>query len=437
MPYEYLEPNNSAVLNNSNGHKRSSKKSTDDLSTMTATPGEKKKKNNKTLNNNGDLSPRKSTRERSQEIADVSLHENTSDYPLLNTSDNDDKLSTLFNTTGRERNSTGPLKQWLFEHQHHPYPKESDKQMLMEKTKMSLSQITVWFTNARVKMRKENKLPHNAYSKKPKNNGQQQPHNMDKESSFDELDRSLSNDESYPMSNSLMETNHHHQNNVERQLANTQIVLAYTCLNLEQMTELERFSTTFHIHLSDVVDEKTTHLITGDEARPLLCPLTIKVFQAIARHLFIISHRWIVECLTKNQLVDETTFEIRGDVPYSDYHDGMRTSRLMRYNDHGGLFKNYNLLIECDGCQNKMSKNDLIALIKLCNGNVIDCLPSNNTTKTTTVILCEKLTYTNSEQLKYYENCKQANIHFLSPEWILESIVHYSIQPYDEYEEKL
>lgn len=35
--------------------------------------------------------------------------------PLL-----DDKLSTLFNTTGREKNSTGPLKQWLFEHQQHP-----------------------------------------------------------------------------------------------------------------------------------------------------------------------------------------------------------------------------------------------------------------------------------------------------------------------------
>jgi hypothetical protein len=31
-----------------------------------------------------------------------------------------DKLSTLFNTTGRERNSTGPLKQWLYEHQDHP-----------------------------------------------------------------------------------------------------------------------------------------------------------------------------------------------------------------------------------------------------------------------------------------------------------------------------
>jgi hypothetical protein len=32
----------------------------------------------------------------------------------------DDKLSTLFNPTGRERNSTGPLKEWLYKHQDHP-----------------------------------------------------------------------------------------------------------------------------------------------------------------------------------------------------------------------------------------------------------------------------------------------------------------------------
>jgi hypothetical protein len=31
-----------------------------------------------------------------------------------------DKLSKLFNPTGRERNSTGPLKQWLYKHQDDP-----------------------------------------------------------------------------------------------------------------------------------------------------------------------------------------------------------------------------------------------------------------------------------------------------------------------------
>jgi hypothetical protein len=43
-------------------------------------------------------------------------------------------------------------------------PKESDKQELMKQTSMSASQITIWFTNARAKMRKENKLLLNSIS---------------------------------------------------------------------------------------------------------------------------------------------------------------------------------------------------------------------------------------------------------------------------------
>jgi hypothetical protein len=52
-------------------------------------------------------------------------------------------------------------------------PKESDKEELMKKTKMSASQITIWFTNARVKMRKENKLPINTSGKKNKKKQQE------------------------------------------------------------------------------------------------------------------------------------------------------------------------------------------------------------------------------------------------------------------------
>lgn len=58
-------------------------------------------------------------------------------------------------------------------------PNEADKQELMEKTKMSLSQITVWFTNARVKMRKENKLPLNLYAKKKKKKAQDDSFHLD------------------------------------------------------------------------------------------------------------------------------------------------------------------------------------------------------------------------------------------------------------------
>jgi len=91
----------------------------------------------------------------------------------------------------------------------------------MEKTNMSSSQITIWFTNARVKMRKENKLPLNINGKKPKKN---------EEDDLEEiLNILLSSDD---------ETN------------NKRIVLAYSCLNNEQIVccrEKEKFFINYKI----------------------------------------------------------------------------------------------------------------------------------------------------------------------------------------------
>ncbi|CAF0980795.1 unnamed protein product [Adineta steineri] len=357
---------------------------------------------------------------------------------------NEDKLSTLFNTTGREKNSTGPLKQWLFEHQHHPYPNETDKQELMEKTKMSLSQITVWFTNARVKMRKENKLPLNLYAKKKKKKQQDDSFHLDdtlsppfstQNLSFNELSTSFDNDYTSDgnhddtfTSNTVMVCP-----SIEKR-----IVLAYSCLNIEQITEVHRFASLFpnQIILSNCVDERTTHLIAGNEEKTLLCPLTIKVFQAIARHLFVITYRWIVECLKQNQIVDEPLFEIRGDIPFGEYHDGMRTSRLAK---HINLFQNCQFFILCNGCQEKMSKNELASLITLCNGTLLNALPitTPNDSSILTIVLCDKLIPFNcSNQQQLFETSRSNGVLFLSPEWILESIVQFSLQPYDNYEEK-
>ncbi|KAF7845443.1 BEL1-like homeodomain protein 9 [Senna tora] len=44
------------------------------------------------------------------------------------------------------------LKAWLFEHFLHPYPTDSDKQMLAKQTGLSRSQVSNWFINARVRL---------------------------------------------------------------------------------------------------------------------------------------------------------------------------------------------------------------------------------------------------------------------------------------------
>ncbi|XP_012938568.1 iroquois-class homeodomain protein irx-5 [Aplysia californica] len=56
------------------------------------------------------------------------------------------------------RETTGPLKAWLSEHKKNPYPTKAEKIMLAIITRMTLTQVSTWFANARRRLKKENKL---------------------------------------------------------------------------------------------------------------------------------------------------------------------------------------------------------------------------------------------------------------------------------------
>nr|XP_015220579.1 PREDICTED: iroquois-class homeodomain protein IRX-5-like [Lepisosteus oculatus] len=56
------------------------------------------------------------------------------------------------------RESTGALKAWLNEHLKNPYPTKGEKVMLAIVTKMSLTQVSTWFANARRRLKKENRM---------------------------------------------------------------------------------------------------------------------------------------------------------------------------------------------------------------------------------------------------------------------------------------
>ncbi|XP_076449482.1 uncharacterized protein LOC143285917 [Babylonia areolata] len=56
------------------------------------------------------------------------------------------------------RETTGPLKAWLHEHRKNPYPTKAEKIMLAIITKMTLTQVSTWFANARRRLKKESRL---------------------------------------------------------------------------------------------------------------------------------------------------------------------------------------------------------------------------------------------------------------------------------------
>lgn len=51
------------------------------------------------------------------------------------------------------RESTNTLKAWLNEHKKNPYPTKGEKIMLAIITKMTLTQVSTWFANARRRLK--------------------------------------------------------------------------------------------------------------------------------------------------------------------------------------------------------------------------------------------------------------------------------------------
>ncbi|CRL00315.1 CLUMA_CG013588, isoform A, partial [Clunio marinus] len=83
------------------------------------------------------------------------------------------------------RESTATLKAWLNEHKKNPYPTKGEKIMLAIITKMTLTQVSTWFANARRRLKKENKM---TWEPKNKTDDDDDAMVSDDEKDKDELD---------------------------------------------------------------------------------------------------------------------------------------------------------------------------------------------------------------------------------------------------------
>ncbi|MEQ2191352.1 hypothetical protein XENOCAPTIV_027161 [Xenoophorus captivus] len=80
------------------------------------------------------------------------------------------------------RESTGALKAWLNEHLKNPYPTKGEKIMLAIITKMSLTQVSTWFANARRRLKKENRVSWASKSKSDEEDEEQEGESEEDES---------------------------------------------------------------------------------------------------------------------------------------------------------------------------------------------------------------------------------------------------------------
>ncbi|KAM6967981.1 iroquois-class homeodomain protein IRX-4a [Aplochiton taeniatus] len=104
-----------------------------------------------------------------------------------------DRYGSMDGSTRRKnatRETTSTLKAWLQEHRKNPYPTKGEKIMLAIITKMTLTQVSTWFANARRRLKKENKM-----TWPPRNKGSDEKTYDDDEGSQEEPTKSENNDE--------------------------------------------------------------------------------------------------------------------------------------------------------------------------------------------------------------------------------------------------
>ncbi|KAM4875938.1 iroquois-class homeodomain protein IRX-4 [Thomomys bottae] len=105
-----------------------------------------------------------------------------------------DRYGTVDSGTRRKnatRETTATLKAWLQEHRKNPYPTKGEKIMLAIVTKMTLTQVSTWFANARRRLKKENKMtwpPRNkcADEKRPYGEGEEEEEEQEEEAGEEE-----------------------------------------------------------------------------------------------------------------------------------------------------------------------------------------------------------------------------------------------------------
>ncbi|XP_041377011.1 homeobox protein araucan-like [Gigantopelta aegis] len=109
-------------------------------------------------------------------------------YPYSNAYGTVD-LNSAARRKNATRENTNTLKAWLYEHKKNPYPTKGEKIMLAIITKMTLTQVSTWFANARRRLKKENKMTWSPRNRSGENDDDEDDdENKNKSDSDDEVD---------------------------------------------------------------------------------------------------------------------------------------------------------------------------------------------------------------------------------------------------------
>ncbi|XP_011266389.2 breast cancer type 1 susceptibility protein homolog isoform X1 [Camponotus floridanus] len=195
--------------------------------------------------------------------------------------------------------------------------------------------------------------------------------------------------------------------------------LCFMCsgLTATRLAIVKEFATTYNINFVNQFESDITHVIVNTIGEKNAAKSTLKFLQGIAHRKWIVSYKWIEDCIEQGKLLDETPYEA---MTLSDgiTDDGPQRSRLRKKD----LFEGFTFW--CVGPYLNVSPNQYESLLLATGAIVVDSLETLAKKEGMKGIVIQDGVHDDKEIEHWYRTAKAAPI---SDSWIVNCISNYKL----------